>query len=98
MDPERRRVTVKIGQAAGDYPDAPRTRAWVLRLHPAPELGPVQEVRLDGRRITGWRLIAKGLAPTPFQLRGAALDGDVVEVELPTMPVGRDRVVELRYR
>jgi len=98
MDPDRKRVTVKIGPAAGTWPDAPGARAWGVRLHAPPGLGPVQEVRVDGVRSAGWRLIAKGLAATPFQLQGPALDGDVVEVELPSMPVAGGRVVELRFR
>ncbi|MDR3669925.1 MAG: glycoside hydrolase family 31 protein [Holophaga sp.] len=89
-----RKVTVKIGRAAGAYLGALQARAWVLRLHLAPGLRKVRQVRLDGRR-TGWRLLPRGPAATPFQLRGPALDGDVLEVELPPEPVARGRVVEI---
>jgi hypothetical protein len=97
LDPERKRMTVKIGPAAGSYPDALQARAWTVRLHPAPGLGPIREVRVDGRKVAGWRLVPRGLAPTPFQLQGPALDGDVVEVDLAAKPVAKGRVVELRY-
>jgi hypothetical protein len=97
LDARRRRVTVAIGPAEGGYPDAPGDRAWVLRLHKAPGLGRIEEVRVDGHPVPGWRLIPKGLATTPFQLQGPALDGEVVEVALPSRPVSRGRVVELRF-
>jgi hypothetical protein len=55
-------------------------------------------VRVDGRRVSGWQVIPKGLASTPFQNQGPALDGDVVEVALPSRAVGTGRVVELDFR
>jgi hypothetical protein len=97
VEPARKRVTVKVGPAAGTYSGAQRARAWVVRLHPAPGMGKIHEVRVDGRKVAAWRLVPRGLAPTPFQLQGPALDGDVVEVELATRPVAQGRVVEVRY-
>jgi hypothetical protein len=60
-------------------------------------MGNVRQVRVDGRPVEGWRLVSRGLAPTPFQLQGPALDGDVVEVELGTKPVGEGRTVEVTW-
>jgi hypothetical protein len=98
LDPVTHRVLVRIGRAEGGFAGAIRTRAWALRLHVPPELGAPQQVRLDGQAVSGWRLLAKGPAPTPFQLRGPALDGPVLEVELPAKAVGRARAVEVRFR
>jgi hypothetical protein len=98
LDARRKRATVKVGPAAGDYADALRTRAWVVRLHTTPEMGRLREVRVDGQSSAAWRLLPRGLASTPFQLCGPALDGDVVEVELPAGPVDQGRLVEISYR
>jgi hypothetical protein len=94
---EGRRMTVRIGEAAGSFPGAPQARAWSLRLHVIPEMGKIQGVWVDGREAARWRLVPRGLAATPFQLKGPALDADVLEVDLPAGPVSRGRVVEVRY-
>jgi len=91
-------VTVRIAPAAGAYPGALEARAWVLRLHLHPAMGGIAEVRLDGRVEPRWRLMPQGLPETPFQLRGPARDGAVLEVELPAAEVGRGRVVEVAYQ
>ena len=97
LEPGRRRVTVTVGAAAGSFHGARPERAWVLRLHPHPRMGRIQEVRVDGCKAD-WQLLPPGPAPAPFQLRGPALDGPVLEVELPSRPVVLERSVEVRYQ
>jgi hypothetical protein len=92
-----RRLVLQIGEARGTFTGAADTRAWSLRLHPAPGLGGVRAVRVDGHALSGWQVVPKGAAATPFQLRGPALDGDILQVDLPSGPVGRARTVEVRY-
>ena len=58
----------------------------------------ISKARILMARPYGWRVVPRGAAPTPFQLRGPALDGEVLELELPAGPVSRGRVVEVRYR
>lgn len=98
VDAKARRVTVAAAPAQGGYPGALEARAWVVRLHPGPGLGQVREVRVDGRQVEDWRWLPKGLAPTPFQLDGPALDGDVIQVPVPAGPVGQGRTVEVEFR
>jgi len=97
VEPGGKLVTVTVAPAAGGYPGALEARAWAVRLHVPPGMGKVRQVRVDGRPVEGWRLVSRGLAPTPFQLQGPALDGDVVEVELGTKPVGEGRTVEVTW-
>jgi hypothetical protein len=98
QDPARKTVTVRIGASVGQYAHAPPGRAWTLRLHRPPGMGPVLQVRLDGRPVSGWRSLPKGPAGTPFQLQGPALDGAVILLDLPSRPVAQARTVEVQYQ
>ena len=97
LDAPRKQLTVRIGEAVGTFKDAPASRAWALRLHPAPGLRAIQQVRVDGRVSKAWRLLPQGAAATPFQTQGPALDGAVLQLELPVRPVGQSRTIEVRY-
>ena len=97
LDVPRKRLTVRIGEAAGACREAPQARAWALRLHAVPGLTSIRQVRVDGELSTGWRLLPQGEAPTPFQLQGPALDGEVLQLELASRPVALPRTVEISY-
>jgi hypothetical protein len=91
-------ITVTIGRRVGRYQGARPDRAWVLRLHRSPDIRCFTEVDLDGVPISDWSLEPMGPAPTPFQLRGPALDAPVLEVHLPPGPGAQARTVRIRYR
>ena len=97
QDQARKTVTVQIGPGAGSYPNAPVSRAWGLRVHAPPGLGPVRGVRVDGRPVADWRVLPTGPAATPFQSHGPALDGEVLVLDLPARPVAQARRVEVQY-
>ena len=97
LDGPGKRITVRIGAARGSFRDAPADRAWALRIHPAPGMKAIRQVRVDGRITRGWRLLPRGVAATPFQIQGPALDGEVLLLDLPAGPVVRARTVEVRY-
>jgi hypothetical protein len=91
-------VTLQIAAGVGQFPRAPPARAWSLRLHPPPGLGGVQQVRVDGRPVSVWSVLPRGPTPTPFQIRGPALDGEVLQLDLAARPAAQARVVEVRYQ
>ena len=98
QDAAHKRIAVRIGPAVGAFAHAPTSRAWALRLHVPPGLGKIQQVRVDGSSLSGWHCLPKGTPATPFQLSGPALDGETLTLELPSGPVAKARIVEVRYQ
>ena len=98
LDPERRRISLRIGPALGPYQGAPVDRAWVLRLHGAPGIRAFLRVEADGDHLPDPHLHPQGAAATPFQLQGPALDGEVLEVPLLARPISQPRIITVDYR
>ncbi len=96
-------VVVRIGAAKGDYEPffdnqtKFNARTWNVRVHVPKDWGGLTGVTVGGAPVTGYSVIPQNTRTMPFAYKGAACDGDVIELVIPNAALSVSHEIRLKF-